>query len=304
MNRLQVAAGVEPIAHVQRLQILIAVQLLVIGVGDGGKACLVFRCQNGCGVATKVRSRHGQHVNLATAQQLFQLPAQYIRLVHAHMVELVYSDQSLVERVHAQRLQRETKGSVRTHQRLVFTLQELADSLHLALDGGAGLLTARHRAQVPARFHHPICPEAARSQRFVGKAAANGPLRHHDQRLLHAAARNPARQLVQRHVHQRTALAAGRRRLDQQELLAAHLVHALLHGPHPQLVYMRRAARVPGRNRHRWNLRTTHAWAFLDISISFSPATIFIPLILLSSKAIQMLKPLDSGVSVLFSYVY
>ena len=64
------------------------------------------------------------------------------------------------------------------------------------------------------------------------EARADGSFRHHDDRLLEAL----IRQLVQRHEHQRPALARGRGRFDQQILLAALLPGALLHGAHAQRV--------------------------------------------------------------------
>ena len=49
-------------------------------------------------------------------------------------------------------------------------------------------------------------------------------------------------ELVERDEHERAALARGRRRLDQQILLAALLIGALLHRPHAKRVGLGRAA--------------------------------------------------------------
>ena len=49
-----VGAGIEEIADVEPLQIFVAVELLVVGVGDGVEFRLVLRGQHSVGVAAKV----------------------------------------------------------------------------------------------------------------------------------------------------------------------------------------------------------------------------------------------------------
>ncbi len=95
----------------------------------------------------------------------------------------------------------------------------------------------------------PVGPEAVTRERFVVEARANGLLGHDDDRLLQAL----VRQLVERHEHQRAALARGRRRLDQQVLLAALLIGALLHRAHAEGIRLGRCAGarvVDGDGRH------------------------------------------------------
>ena len=53
---------VEEIADVEPLQILIAVELLVVGVGDRLEPRLVVGHEHGLGIAPKIRSRHGHDV--------------------------------------------------------------------------------------------------------------------------------------------------------------------------------------------------------------------------------------------------
>ena len=147
------------------------------------------------------------------------------------MVKLVNGDQPVVKRLNAQRLNRKAKRRVRAHQHLVSTAQKLAHRLNLGLRH-ARLVNARRVAQVPLRCHLPVPLKALQAQRLVGKAAANRTLGHHHNGLLQTL----LVQLVERNKHQRPRLARRRRRLDQQVLLTAHGVSALLHGAHAQRV--------------------------------------------------------------------
>ena len=116
-------------------------------------------------------------------------------------------------------------------QCLVGAIQKLAHRIHLRL-GHPRLVHARSVAQVPLWGYLPIQIEAMLAQGFIGEAAADGTLGHHDDGLLHAL----VVELVQRDEHQRAGLARCRRRLDQQILLTALGIGALLHGAHPQRV--------------------------------------------------------------------
>jgi hypothetical protein len=108
-----------------------------------------------------------------------------------------------------------------------------ADRLDLA-----AVVVARRVAQVPLAARPPVGPEAVLGQRLIVEAGADGLFRHDDDGLLQAL----VVQLVERDKHQRAALARGRRRLDEQVLLAALLIGALLHRPHAQGIGLGRCA--------------------------------------------------------------
>ncbi len=72
---LGVGAGVEAVADVQHLEILIAVELLVIGVGDGLELGFVIGCQHGDGVAPEIAAGHRHDMRLVAPDQLGKLRA-------------------------------------------------------------------------------------------------------------------------------------------------------------------------------------------------------------------------------------
>ena len=77
-NRIDISAGVEKVANVQRLEPAVTVELLVIGIGHGFKPRLVCRAQHRFAVTPKVRTRHGHHVHLVTRHQRAQLATQHV----------------------------------------------------------------------------------------------------------------------------------------------------------------------------------------------------------------------------------
>ena len=230
-HRIHILAGVEKVANVQRLEPLVAVELLVVGVTHGLEPGLVCRTEHRLAVAPEIRARHGHHMHLVPRHEGAQLAAQHVTRVAGDVVKLVDGNQSVVKSVDAKRLHRKTKGGVGTDQHLVAAGQKLAHGIHFGL-GNARLVYAGCVAQVPLRRHLPVPPKALLAQQLIGKARTNGALRHHHDGLLQAL----VVQLVQRNKHQCSRLARGRGRLDQQILLAAPGVGALLHGAHAQRV--------------------------------------------------------------------
>ena len=153
------------------------------------------------------------------------------------MMELVHSDQAVVKRSCAQFIYGKTKCGVSTHQYLVCAGQKLTYRLDLGL-GNLDIVHPGRIAQVPLRGHRPIPIKTVLTQRLIRKAGANRSLGNHNDGLLQAL----VVQLVQRNEHQCPRLARSRGRLDQQVLLTAFGIGALLHGAHAQLVCFTRCA--------------------------------------------------------------
>ena len=215
------------------LEVLVAVELLVVGIGDGIELRLILRCEHGLGVATEVGAGHCNDVCLAPREELPQVQAELVVRVGRNVVELIDRDQSVVERLHAVGIDREAEGRMGADQHLVVAFEECAKRLDLA-----AVVVAWRVAQVPLGFDLPIGPEAVLRQRLVVEAGPDGLLGHDDDGLLDAL----VLELVECHEHQRTALARSGWRLDQQVLLAPFLVGPLLHGTHPKRIGFSRCA--------------------------------------------------------------
>ena len=70
---VDVGAGVEEVADVELLQVLVAVELLVVGVGDGVELRLVLRGQHRLGVAAEVGAGHRDDVHLVAGDELAEM---------------------------------------------------------------------------------------------------------------------------------------------------------------------------------------------------------------------------------------
>ena len=149
-----IGARVEEIADVKPFQILIAVQLLVVGIGDGLEPCLIVGHEHGLGVAAEVGSRHGGNMHLIPCHQRSQLGAEPVVGIGGDMVKLIHGDESVIKGRHAKGLNGVAERGVGAHQHPILTLQERAHSLRLAA------FTAWRVAEVPPRLNRPIGPEA------------------------------------------------------------------------------------------------------------------------------------------------
>ncbi|MCY1235393.1 hypothetical protein D9M72_480080 [compost metagenome] len=243
---VQIPACVEEIADVQPLQVGVAVELFVVGIGHCLEPRLVFGRQHCHGVAAEVRAGHGHHVDLVASDELAQLATQLVVRVAADVVELVDGDETTVEGLDAELVHCEPECGVRAHQHRVVAGQECAHGLDLGRRDLAVVL-AGSVAQVPLRAHNPVGPEAVLGELFIGKAAADGALGHNDDRLLQPLVLD----LVQGNKHQCPGLARRRRRLDEQVLLAALGISTLLHRPHAQGIDLAGCPRARRRNGDR-----------------------------------------------------
>ena len=150
-----VGAGVEEVADVELLQIFVAVELLVIGVGDGLELRLVLRREHGLGVAAEIGAGHRDDMRAVAGDEAAEMQAELVVGIGGDVMELVDRDQPVVERLDAELVDREAEGRVRADQHLVAALEKRADRLDLAAVVGAGRV-----AEIPFRLDAPVGPEA------------------------------------------------------------------------------------------------------------------------------------------------
>ncbi len=131
-NVVRVGIGVEVVADIQRLEMLVAVQLLIIGVGDAFELFLITRHQDRLCITTEVGASHSNHVNLVPGQQFGQLRAQSVIWVGRHMVEFIDSDQAIVEGLNPEFLNCVAEGRVGADEDAVLAIEERPDSLCFA----------------------------------------------------------------------------------------------------------------------------------------------------------------------------
>ncbi len=75
---IDIRPAVKEVADVELLQVLVAVELLVVGVGDGIELGLILRREHGFGVAPEVGAGHGDDVRLAPREELPEVQAELV----------------------------------------------------------------------------------------------------------------------------------------------------------------------------------------------------------------------------------
>ena len=98
---IDIRAAIEEVADVELLQIFVAVELFVVGVGDGVELRLVLRGEHGFGVAPEVRAGHRDDMHAVAGDELAKMQAELVVGVGGNVVKLVHGDQPVVELLHA-----------------------------------------------------------------------------------------------------------------------------------------------------------------------------------------------------------
>ncbi|GCD60510.1 hypothetical protein NBRC3278_3406 [Acetobacter pasteurianus NBRC 3278] len=206
VNRIQIGTRIEIISQIQLFQILIPVQLLIVGVGNCLEFPFIFRGQHSNGIPTEIGAGHGNDVRFPTGNQLVEIISQPVFRVGTDMVKFIHRHQTPIKCRNTQFFRREPECRVGANQSLVFALQKLTNSFDLgACD--LSFIGPWCVAQIPFRLDDPVGPEAEFAQGFVHEAPPDRAFRHDDQGFFHPL----MRQLVEGNKHQGTGFTRSRR---------------------------------------------------------------------------------------------
>src|ERR1019366_9557222 len=151
--------------------VLVAVELFVIGVGNGIEPRLVLRSQYRLGVPAEVGAGHRHDVHAVAGDELAEILAQFVFRVCGRMMKLVYGDQPIVERFNPKLFDGEPKGRMSADQYLGIARETVAECVNLA-----AVITARSVTKVPFRLDVPVGPEAEFGEWLIVEARANRSL--------------------------------------------------------------------------------------------------------------------------------
>jgi hypothetical protein len=112
----RVGTRVEKIADVEPLQIFVAVELLVVGVGDGIELRFILRHQHRLGITAEVRTGHGDDMHAVAGDELAEMNPQLVVRISRNMMELVDGNQPVIERFDAKLIDGEAEGGMGTNQ--------------------------------------------------------------------------------------------------------------------------------------------------------------------------------------------
>ena len=201
---VQIVSMIEVITQHQILQIPIAIQLLIVVIGDRMESGLVLHSQHRNTIATKVTARHGHDMPCGVVHHASHHIAKVRVGISRGMVELINGQQCVVEVLIRDFLHAVAQRGVGTHQDLRALLMEEFDEAPLLV------LLVLHVRQVEVGCHLPVSEEALWHQPCVLKRASNALFRHGH----HHTFQSLVHQLVQGDEHQRTALARCWRSFD------------------------------------------------------------------------------------------
>ena len=157
-NMIQIRTMIEVITQYQILQILIAIQLLIIIIGNGEESGFILCPQHWNAITTEVTSSHGYNVSCRVVHHSAHHIAQIRIGICTGMVELIDGQQYIIESIVAQFLGSITQGGMGTNKYLSsVVLEEL-------LETSLFILLVLYVCQIEIRWYFPIGKESSTYQ--------------------------------------------------------------------------------------------------------------------------------------------
>ena len=129
---VSIGSGVEEIPDIEGFQVLVAVQLLVVGVGNGVEFGLVFRHEDWGRIASKIAAGHGNDMHPIAGDEIVELFTQDVVFAGRDVVEFIDGDQPIIKRFDPELLDGEPERRMGADQYLIAALKECADRFDLA----------------------------------------------------------------------------------------------------------------------------------------------------------------------------
>ena len=162
-NAVGIGPGTKEITDIERLQILISIELVVLGIGDRFEPGLILGGQNGFGVAPKIGPRHRDQMHLVAGNERPQMRAELVVGIGRDVVEFIQGNHPIVEGFYPELVHGNAEGRVGADQRLIIAFQKTPNCANLAVIPPGSV------AQVPLRRDVPICPKAKLTQWLIVK---------------------------------------------------------------------------------------------------------------------------------------
>ena len=128
---VHIGSGVEEVADVERLQVLVAVELLVVGVRHGFEASFICWIENRLRITPEIGAGHSDNVRAVSLDEGSKLLTQLVVWMRTHVVKFVNGYESIVERFDTKFFDGEPKCRMGCDENLVLTRKKLSDRFHL-----------------------------------------------------------------------------------------------------------------------------------------------------------------------------
>ncbi|CDE52477.1 unknown [Sutterella sp. CAG:351] len=217
------------VTDAQRLQIFVAVQLFVVGIGDLSELCFILRRQNRYGVTPEIRACHRDDMGGGARHQITHNAAQNVAFLCRGMVKFVDCDQRLVKLP-------STSGSVISKPKGCMSADEGSRRrIFEEFDHAVYLTLVSWSAEVVARIDLPIGKETMRGKVCILKGTANRHLGHGNNDFFQSL----LEQLIERDEHESTGLTRSRRGFDKKILRIPLFISTGLHLTHAHVIWSR-----------------------------------------------------------------
>ena len=97
LHIIEINAVIKKIANIELFQVLITVELFIIGIDNGGKFGFVFRKKHWLGITTEIRTCHSNYVHFVPIYKGFKLAAESVIGVGTHVMKFINRNEAVIK---------------------------------------------------------------------------------------------------------------------------------------------------------------------------------------------------------------